>query len=37
MRILVIGGTGFIGARVLRHLHVEGHEVMVFHRGQTET
>jgi nucleoside-diphosphate-sugar epimerase len=37
MRILVIGGTGFIGARVLRHLLDEGHEVMVFHRGQTGT
>jgi nucleoside-diphosphate-sugar epimerase len=37
MRILVIGGTGFIGARVLHYLIDEGHEVMVFHRGQTET
>jgi nucleoside-diphosphate-sugar epimerase len=37
MRILVIGGTGFIGARVLRHLLNKGHELTVFHRGQTET
>jgi nucleoside-diphosphate-sugar epimerase len=37
MRILVIGGTGFIGARVLRHLLDQGHEVMVFHRRQTGT
>ncbi|MBO0720468.1 MAG: NAD-dependent epimerase/dehydratase family protein [Blastocatellia bacterium] len=36
MRILMIGGTGFIGAHVLRHLLDGGHEVMVFHRGQTE-
>jgi uncharacterized protein YbjT (DUF2867 family) len=35
MRVLVIGGTGFIGARVLRKLIDEGHEAMVFHRGQT--
>jgi nucleoside-diphosphate-sugar epimerase len=35
MRILVIGGTGFIGAHVLNNLHDEGHELMVFHRGQT--
>lgn len=37
MRILVIGGTGFIGAHVLRHLFDEGHEVMVFRHGQTGT
>src|SRR5262245_39841836 len=37
MRILIIGGTGFIGARALRHLLDEGHEVLVFHRGRTET
>jgi nucleoside-diphosphate-sugar epimerase len=37
MRILVIGGTGFIGARVLCRLVDQRHEVMVFHRGQTET
>jgi nucleoside-diphosphate-sugar epimerase len=36
MRVLLIGGTGFIGVRVLRRLHDEGHELMVFHRGQTE-
>lgn len=36
MRILVIGGTsGFIGTRVLRRLAADGHEVTVFHRGQT--
>jgi nucleoside-diphosphate-sugar epimerase len=37
MRILVIGGTGFIGAHTVRYLLDEGHEVMVFHRGQTAT
>jgi nucleoside-diphosphate-sugar epimerase len=36
MRILIIGGTGFIGIGVLRQLHDEGHELMVFHRGQAE-
>jgi nucleoside-diphosphate-sugar epimerase len=33
MKILVLGGTGFIGSRVLRAL--SGHELWVFHRGQT--
>ncbi|MDP9371831.1 MAG: NAD-dependent epimerase/dehydratase family protein [Chloroflexota bacterium] len=36
MRILVIGGTGFIGPFVVRRLHEAGHEVTLFHRGRTE-
>ncbi len=35
MRVLMIGGTGFIGSRVLRKLLDQGHLVAVFHRGQT--
>jgi nucleoside-diphosphate-sugar epimerase len=35
MRILVIGGTQFIGRTTVRQLHEAGHEVAVFHRGQT--
>ncbi len=35
MRVLVIGGTRFIGAALVRHLHAAGHTVAVFHRGQT--
>jgi nucleoside-diphosphate-sugar epimerase len=36
MRILVIGGTRFIGPYVVDYLHKQGHEVCVFHRGTTE-
>lgn len=32
MRVLIIGGTGFIGSCVLRRLIGEGHSVAVFHR-----
>lgn len=36
MRILVIGGTSFIGPPVVRRLVERGDEVTVFHRGATE-
>lgn len=35
MKILVIGGTNFIGPSVVNRLHSIGHEVTVFHRGKT--
>ncbi|HKC64223.1 MAG TPA: NAD-dependent epimerase/dehydratase family protein, partial [Pyrinomonadaceae bacterium] len=37
MRILIIGGTRFIGPHVVRRLADEGNEVTLFHRGETET
>jgi len=37
MRILVIGGTNFMGPLVVHSLSEQGHEVKVFHRGQTRT
>ena len=36
MRILVIGGTRFIGPYVTRELMESGHEITVFHRGGSE-
>src|ERR1700733_12644183 len=36
MRILIIGGTSFIGPHVVRNLISAGHEVTVFHRGEHE-
>ena len=36
MRVLVIGGTSFIGPYLVDNLMSAGHEVSVFHRGQTD-
>jgi nucleoside-diphosphate-sugar epimerase len=36
MRVLVIGGTNFIGPHVVTALHRQGHEVTVYHRGLHE-
>src|SRR2546423_9338458 len=36
MRILIIGGTRFMGPYVVRHLLSAGHEVTLFHRGETK-
>ncbi|MEM6925493.1 MAG: NAD-dependent epimerase/dehydratase family protein [Myxococcota bacterium] len=35
-RILFIGGTAFMGARAVARLVDDGHDVTVFHRGQTD-
>jgi nucleoside-diphosphate-sugar epimerase len=35
VRVLVVGGTGFIGRPTVRRLVESGHEVTVFHRGKT--
>src|ERR1700730_9033189 len=36
MRVLIIGGTKFIGPHVVRLLVEQGHDVLLYHRGQTE-
>jgi len=35
MRVLIIGGTGFIGQWIVRALVEHAHEVRLFHRGRT--
>jgi nucleoside-diphosphate-sugar epimerase len=35
MRVLIVGGTRFIGAHVARRLFEQGAEVVVLHRGQS--
>jgi nucleoside-diphosphate-sugar epimerase len=35
MRVLLIGGSGFIGRQVATELDRLGHEVAIFHRGMT--
>jgi putative NADH-flavin reductase len=35
MKILIIGGTGFIGPWVVKRLHAAGHTVTLFNRGKT--
>jgi nucleoside-diphosphate-sugar epimerase len=37
LKILILGGTKFIGPHVVRRLADRGHEVTIFHRGKTET
>ncbi|HUI84083.1 MAG TPA: NAD-dependent epimerase/dehydratase family protein [Candidatus Binatia bacterium] len=37
MHILIIGGTRFIGAHVVRRLAAGGHSVTVYHRGEHES
>src|SRR6187200_1575128 len=36
MRVLVLGGTNFIGPHVITQLHRHGHELTVYHRGVHE-
>ena len=36
MRVLIIGGTNFIGPAVVASLVAGGHDITLFHRGETE-
>ena len=37
MKILIIGGTAFIGPQVVKQLYEKGHEIAVFNRGKRKT
>jgi len=37
MRILLVGGSGFIGPHVAAALERDGHDVVVFHRGRSRS
>ena len=37
MRVLVIGGSGFIGPHIVHALENAGHDVTVFHRGTSQS
>ncbi|HEV2892922.1 MAG TPA: NAD-dependent epimerase/dehydratase family protein, partial [Actinomycetota bacterium] len=36
MRVMVLGGTRFIGAAVVEELDAYGHELLIVHRGEHE-
>lgn len=36
MRVLIIGGTSFMGPYTVKNLRAAGHEVTLFHRGKTQ-
>ncbi len=35
MKILILGGTGFLGPQIVRHAVERGHELTLFNRGKT--
>ncbi|MDH3733987.1 MAG: NAD-dependent epimerase/dehydratase family protein [Gemmatimonadota bacterium] len=37
MRVLILGGTGFIGPHMVRALQANGHEITLFNRWRTNT
>src|ERR1700740_3688651 len=36
MKVLIIGGTGFISGHIARKAEEEGHEVVLFNRGKRD-
>ena len=37
MRVLVLGGTAFLGRRVVKRLQERGDQILVVHRGRSTT
>lgn len=36
MRVLILGGTGYIGSHVVKQMAQRGHQVTIIHRGRTQ-
>ena len=36
MKIIIIGGTRFIGPSVVKKLYEQGHDITLFHRGKSK-
>ena len=37
LKILILGGTSFLGPHIVKDLHEHGHEITLFNRGTQNT
>jgi 2'-hydroxyisoflavone reductase len=36
LKLLILGGTGFLGPQIINHARARGHDIAMFNRGQTD-